>query len=103
MSYEEVTKGQNMGFQMFPTSTGPFPAYYYRGLRAGLGVLTKSNCPDKHEVKQKNHPPERLGRYMQIFTWLVILVEQHPRSFGVTKGYKLWLVHPRTPSGLRVL
>ena len=48
------------------------------------------------------HPPARLGRYMQIFTGLVLLVEQHCRSFGVTKGYKLLPVPPMTPSGLRV-
>ena len=51
---------------------------------------------------KKNHPPESLGRYMQIFTWLVLLVEQHNRSFGVTKGYKLWLVSSLNPSGLCV-
>ena len=48
------------------------------------------------------HPPERLGQYMQIFTWLVIFVEQHSRSFRMTKGYKLWPVPPRIPSGLHV-
>ena len=48
----EVTTCQNLGFQMFPTSPGPFPTYYYGGLRAALGVLTRSNCPGKHEAKQ---------------------------------------------------
>ena len=41
MFYKEVTKGQNVGFQMFPTSTDPFPTYYYGRLRVALGVLTR--------------------------------------------------------------
>ena len=49
---EEVTTGQNMGFQMFPTSPGPFPTYYDEGLQAALGVLTRSNHPGKHEAKK---------------------------------------------------
>ena len=32
MFSEEVTTGQNLGFQMFPASPGPFPTYYYGGL-----------------------------------------------------------------------
>ena len=51
---------------------------------------------------KKIHPPARLGRYMQIFAWLVLIVEQHHRSFGVTKGYKLWLFPPLNPSSLSV-
>ena len=58
---------------MFPTSSVPFPTYYDGVMRADLGVLTRSNRLGKHEAKQKN-PPKKLGRYMQIFTWLVLMV-----------------------------
>ena len=37
---EEVTTGQSLEFQMFPTSPGPFPTYYDGGLRSALGVLS---------------------------------------------------------------
>ena len=40
MFYEEVTTGQILGFQLFPTSTGPFPYYYDGRIQAALGVLT---------------------------------------------------------------
>ena len=102
MFSEEFTTGQNLGFQIFPTSLCSFLTYYCGGLRADLGVSTRSNCPVKHEAKQKNHSPKRLGWYMQIFTRLVLLVEQHHRLFGVPKGYNLWLVPPRNPSSLIV-
>ena len=52
MFSEEVKIGQNMGFQMFPTSPGPFSTYYDGVLKADLGVLTRSNRPGKHESKQ---------------------------------------------------
>ena len=51
---------------------------------------------------KKNHPPARIGNKIKIFIWLVLLVEQHHRSFGVTKGYKWWLVTPLTLSGLLI-
>ena len=54
MFYEEVTTGQNLGFKFFPSSPGPFPIYYDGGIRAAIGVLTRSNRPGKHESKQKN-------------------------------------------------
>ena len=41
MFSEEVTTGQNLGFQMFLTSPGPFPTSYDEGLRAALGILTR--------------------------------------------------------------
>ena len=92
-----------MGFQILPISPGPFPNYYDGVLRSALGVLTRSNCSGKNEAKQKNHPPGRLGWYIQIVTWLVLLVEKHRRSLENTKGYKLWLVPSQTLSGLHVL
>ena len=53
MFYEEFTTVQNMGFQTFLTSPGPFPTYYDGGLRASLGLLTQSNFPGKIEAKIK--------------------------------------------------
>ena len=52
MSSEEVTTGHNLGFQIFPTLPVTFPTYYDGGLRAALGVLTRSNRQDKYEAKQ---------------------------------------------------
>ena len=41
MFSEKVTTGQNMGFQKFPTSPGPFQTYYYGRPQAAIGVLTR--------------------------------------------------------------
>ena len=51
---EEITTGKNLVFKMFSTLSGTFTTYYDGGLREALGVLTWSNCPGKHEAKQKN-------------------------------------------------
>ena len=40
MFSEEVTTGQHLVFQMFPTSPGTFPNYYDGGPQLALGVLT---------------------------------------------------------------
>ena len=52
MFSEEVKTGQNLVFQMFPTSPGPFPTYYDGGMRAAIGVLIQSNYPGKHEANK---------------------------------------------------
>ena len=52
MFSEDITTGQNMGFQIFPTSPGTFATYHDGGLRSALGVLTWSNRPGKNEAKK---------------------------------------------------
>ena len=59
--YEEGTTYQNLGFQIFPKLTVPFPTYYNGRLRAALGVLTRLSCLGKYESKLKFHPLKRLG------------------------------------------
>ena len=99
---EEVKTGQNMGFLMFPTSPGPLSNFYNGRPQAALTFLTRSSRLGKMRPIKKCHPPKKLGQYMQIFTWIVIMLEQHRMSIVVTKGYKLWLFPPLTPSGLLV-
>jgi hypothetical protein len=53
MFYEEVSLGCVYDFQMFPKPMGPFPPDYDGGVRAAIGVLHRSNRPEKHEDKLK--------------------------------------------------
>ena len=59
MFSKEVTTGKNMGFKMFPTSSGLFPTNYDGVLRAAIGVLTRSNFPGKNEPKQKQSSAQK--------------------------------------------
>jgi hypothetical protein len=53
MFHEEVALGRVYYFQMFPKPMGPFPPDYDGGVRAAIGVLHRSNIPEKHEEKLK--------------------------------------------------
>ena len=51
--HEKVALGNVYGFQMFPQPMDPFPPEYDGGIRAGIGVMHRSNRLGKHEAKLK--------------------------------------------------
>jgi hypothetical protein len=53
MFFEEIKLGEHFGFDMFPKPMGPFPPDYDGGIRAAIGILSRSNRPGRHEEKQK--------------------------------------------------
>jgi hypothetical protein len=51
--FEEIKLGEHFGFEMFPKPMGPFPPGYDGGIRAAIGILSRSNRLGRHEEKQK--------------------------------------------------
>jgi hypothetical protein len=63
MFHEEVALGHVYDFKMFPKPMGPFPPHCGGGMRAAIGVLHRSNRPEKHEDKLK-FSSARKARYV---------------------------------------
>jgi hypothetical protein len=66
MFFEEIKLGEHFGFEMFPKPMGPFPPAYDGGIRAAIGILSRSNRLGRHEVKKK-FSSSRKARSVMIF------------------------------------